>query len=101
MKAALDKGWMAWAMHEAELHTYRVDWENRRKEGRGFYKLNEESIAAVREDLTQHYRMLADQHFDEHTAVGRFQGKSRRHFLPANGGQQRTVEDGDNCSTRQ
>ena len=47
--AALDKGWAGWAKQVAELHTYRVDWENRCKEGNGFYKLNEESIAAVRE----------------------------------------------------
>ena len=51
LKAALDKGWTAWATQAAELHTYRADWENRRKEGRGFYKLNEESIAVIREDL--------------------------------------------------
>ena len=42
-----------------------MDWENRRKDGRGFYKLNEESIAAVREDLAQDYRTLADQHSEE------------------------------------
>ena len=33
LQAALDKGWMAWATQAAELHTYRADWENRRKEG--------------------------------------------------------------------
>mgnify|MGYP000494644238 FL=1 len=65
LKTALDKGWMAWAAQAAELHTYRADWENRRKDGRGFYKLNEESIAAVREDLAQDYRTLADQHSEE------------------------------------
>ena len=51
LKTALDKGWMAWATQAMELHTYRANWENRRKEGNGFYKLNDESVVAVREDL--------------------------------------------------
>ena len=58
LKATLDKGWMAWATQAVELHTYRADWENRRKEGRGFYKLNDESVAVVHEDLAQDYRAL-------------------------------------------
>ena len=65
LKPVLDKGWMAWAAQAAELHTYWTDWENWRKDGRGFYKLNEESIAVVREDLAQDYRTLADQHSEE------------------------------------
>ena len=56
---------MAWTTHAAKLHTYQADWENRRKEGRGFYKLNHESVAAVREDLAQDYRSLAEQHSEE------------------------------------
>ena len=32
---------------------------------RGFYKLSEESIATVREDLTQDYQALADHHTEE------------------------------------
>ena len=63
LKAALDKGWTAWVTQAAELHTYQVNWENLRKEGKGFYKLNE----AVREDLAQDYRMLLDQHSEELT----------------------------------
>ena len=31
----------------------------------GFYKLNEESIAMIREDLAQEYQALADRHSDE------------------------------------
>ena len=69
LQAALDKGWAGWAKQAAELHTYRADWENRRKEGKGFYKLNEESIAAVEEDLTQDYHVLADRHSEEITQL--------------------------------
>ena len=42
----LDKGWVGWAVQAAE-HTCRADQENRQKDGKGFYKLNEESIAMV------------------------------------------------------
>ena len=44
---------------------YRGDWENRRKEGNGFYKLNDESVVAVREDLAQDSRALAERHSEE------------------------------------
>ena len=51
----------------AELHTYCADWENRKKEGKGFYKLNDEGVAAIREDLVEDYRALAEQHSEELT----------------------------------
>ena len=56
---------MAWATHASELHTYRADWENRKKEGRDFHKLNDESVATVREDLSQDYRTLVEQQSEE------------------------------------
>ena len=59
LTTTLDKGWMVWVTQAAELHTYRADWENQRKEGRDFYKLNEEGVVAVCEDLAQDYRALA------------------------------------------
>ena len=44
LQAALNERWTKWAKQAAELHTYRVDLENREKDGKGFHKLNEESI---------------------------------------------------------
>ena len=64
LKIAMDKGWMSWAAQVAELHTYRADWENR-KEGRGFYKLSDETVSTVHEDLAKDYRELAEQHSEE------------------------------------
>ena len=61
----MDKGWEAWVAQTAELHTYHADWENRKKEGRGFYKLSEETVAAVREDLAKDYHELEEQHSEE------------------------------------
>ena len=60
LKTEMDKGWMAWAAHAAELHTYRADWENRKKEGRGFYKLSDETVTIVRKDSANHYQELAE-----------------------------------------
>ena len=65
LKAALEKGWMAWATQAAELHTYRADFVNQKKEGRGFYKLSDDNLASMREDLSKDYRELAAQHSEE------------------------------------
>ena len=61
----LAKGWVGWAQQVAELHRFRADHENRVKEGKGFFKLNDESITTVREDLANDYQALADQHLEE------------------------------------
>ena len=65
LKTAMDKGWMAWAAQATKLHTYRGDFENRKKEGWGFYKLSDDTIASVREDLTKDNQELAEQHSEE------------------------------------
>ena len=65
MKEALHKGWAGWTKHVAELHTFRADQENRLKEGKGFYKLNEESITAVHKVLAADYQTLADHNSEE------------------------------------
>ena len=69
IKAMMDKGWEAWAAQAAELHTYRADWENRKKEARGFYKLSEETVATIREDLAKDYSELAERHSEEITQI--------------------------------
>ena len=62
---ALAKGWAGWAQQAVELHTFRADHENRTKSGQGFFKLSNESITAIREDLATDYQALADQHLEE------------------------------------
>ena len=51
-----------WAAQAAELHILRADAENRRKEGRGFYKMDEASIQNLRADLTEDYHSLVKSH---------------------------------------
>ena len=48
------------AQQAAELHTFRTDHETRTKAGKGFFKLNNENIAVVREELAADYQALAD-----------------------------------------
>ena len=81
LKTRMDKGWGAWAAQTAELHTYLADWENRKKEGRGFYKLNDETVATVREDLAKDYRELAEQHSEELTQLLDDFGESQEELL--------------------
>ena len=51
-----------WAVQAAELHILRADAENWRKEGHGFYKMDEASIQNLRADLTEDYQSLAKSH---------------------------------------
>ena len=81
IKAAMDKGWEAWAVQAAELHTYRADWENRKKEGKGFYKLSEETVATVREDLAKDYSELAERHSEELTLILEEFGEGQEELL--------------------
>jgi uncharacterized membrane-anchored protein YhcB (DUF1043 family) len=51
-----------WAAQAAELHVLRADAENRRKEGRGFFKMDEASVQNLRDDLTEDYLSLVKSH---------------------------------------
>ena len=62
---ALAKCWARWTQQAAELHTFRADHENETKARKCFFKLNNESIAAVREDLAVDYQALADRYSEE------------------------------------
>ena len=58
VQAAIGRAGEEWAAQAAELHILRADAENRRKEGRGFYKMDEASIQTLRADLTEDYHAL-------------------------------------------
>ena len=62
IKETLDHVWQEWSAQAADLHILRADAENRRKEGRGFYKMDDTSIQTLREDLTEEYHTLATSH---------------------------------------
>ena len=58
----LDCVWQEWSAQATELHILRADAENRRKEGQGFYRMDDTSIQTLREDLTEEYHTLAESH---------------------------------------
>ena len=62
VEEALARGWNEWSAEGAELQVFRVDTENRRKEGRGFYKMDENNIQILREDLTEEFHAFAKTH---------------------------------------
>ena len=63
VKEALAHGWQDWSAQAAELQVFfRAGTKNRKKEGRGFYKMDESSIQILREDLTEEFQALAKTH---------------------------------------
>ena len=54
--------WMQWSQQAAELQTLRADAENRKKVGDNFYKMDEESIVTIREELSDDFFSLAELH---------------------------------------
>ena len=62
VEEAVGRAGEEWAAQAAELHILRADAENRRKEGRGFYKMDEASIQNLRADLTEDYHSLVKSH---------------------------------------
>ena len=61
----MEKGWAGWTQQTTELYTFHADHESRTKAGKGFFKLNNESIAAVHEDLGANYQALVDRISEE------------------------------------
>ena len=60
-----EKLWKEWSQQAAELQTLRADAENRKKTGDKFYKMDEESIVTIREELSEDFYALAEEHLKE------------------------------------
>ena len=54
--------WMQWSQQAAKLQTLRADSENRKKADGNFYKMDEESIVTIREELSDDFFSLAELH---------------------------------------
>ena len=50
---SLQKGWKTWSAQAAELQLLRADRENRKPHGSSFFKMSEEAIATVQEDIAK------------------------------------------------
>ena len=60
-----EKVWKEWSQQAAELQTLRADAENRKKAGDKFYKMDEESIVTIWEELSEDFFALAEGHLKE------------------------------------
>ena len=60
-----EKVWKEWSQQAAELQTLRADAENRKKASDKFYKMDEESIVTIREELSEDFFSLAEAHLRE------------------------------------
>ena len=47
--------WKEWSQQAVELQTLRANAENRKKAGDTFYKMDEESIVTIREELSEDF----------------------------------------------
>ena len=61
----LEKLWKEWSQQAPELQTLRADAENQRKVDDKFYKMDEESIVTIREELSEDFFALAEVHLKE------------------------------------
>ena len=50
---SIDKGWKTWSAQASELQLLRADRDNRKAQGQGFFKMSEEVISIVREDIAK------------------------------------------------
>ena len=62
LKEALTRGWIEWSTQAVELQIFRADTENQKKEGHGFYKIDENNVQILREDLNKEFQALARTH---------------------------------------
>ena len=60
-----EKVWKEWSQQAAELQTLRANAENQKKAGDKFYKMDEESIITIREELSEDFFALAEEHLKE------------------------------------
>ena len=61
----MEKVWKEWSQQAIELQTLRADAENRKKAGDKFYKMDEESIVNIREELSEDFFAFAEVHLKE------------------------------------
>ena len=52
------EGWRAWLAQAAKLQTYIANEENPRKDWKWFYKMDENSISIIREELIEDFYSL-------------------------------------------
>ena len=62
---SLDRGWKTWLAQATELQILRADKDNRKTQGLGFFKMIEEAISTVHEDIARDLYDMAASHREE------------------------------------
>ena len=62
---SMEKGWKTWSAQAAELQLLRADRENRKAQGQGFFKMTEEAISTIQEDIAKDLSEIAACHQEE------------------------------------
>ena len=66
---SLEKGWRTWSAEAAELQLLRGDRDNQETQGSGFFKMSEEAMAVMQEDLAHDLYELETSHREEITRL--------------------------------
>ena len=61
----MEKGWKTWSAQAAELQLLRADRENRKAQGHGFFKMMEEAISSIQEDIAKDLLDITTCHQEE------------------------------------
>ena len=62
---SMDKGWKTWSAQAAELQLLRTDRDNWKAQGEGFFKMTEEAISTLQEDIAKDLYDIAACHQEE------------------------------------
>ena len=62
---SMEKGWKTWSAQAAELQLLRADKENRKAQGQGFFKMTEDAISTIKEDIAKNLSDIAACHQEE------------------------------------
>ena len=62
---SMEEGWKTWSADAAELQLLRADRENRKAQGQGFFKMTEEAISTIQEDIAKDLSDIAAYHEEE------------------------------------
>ena len=62
---SIDKGWKTWSAQASELQLLRADRDNRKAQGQGFFKMSEEAISTIQEDIAKDLYEMAACHREE------------------------------------
>ena len=65
----MDKGWKTWSVQAAKLQLLRADRDNRKAQGQSLFKMTEEAISTVQEDIAKDLYDLAACHREEITHI--------------------------------